>query len=201
MTARQCILPALVASTFAVSIAVSAGDKEEPKRQVLEYGAPVGFQLATQCPERVTSLIVRNGNDDNQGIEKCWDSIRASLRTGAVKEREDLLAHDARRHILTGLQSRISGAQGAVLPTFVHVDGRKGDVANGCSYESAAAASCNGDPAKGLGLFTANCAACHQASGEGVPGAFPPPKDNGAVNRDDVRPHIRIVLTACGAPR
>ncbi|MFP3802471.1 c-type cytochrome, partial [Paraburkholderia sp. SIMBA_027] len=25
-------------------------------------------------------------------------------------------------------------------------------------------------------LFTANCASCHQASGEGVPGAFPPLK-------------------------
>lgn len=34
--------------------------------------------------------------------------------------------------------------------------------------------------AAGIGerIFTANCAACHQASGEGVAGAFPPLKDN-----------------------
>ena len=50
------------------------------------------------------------------------------------------------------------------------------------------------DAAKGRALYTANCAPCHQASGEGVPGAFPPLKGNGAVNRDDVVPHIRIVL-------
>lgn len=50
------------------------------------------------------------------------------------------------------------------------------------------------DAAKGLATFTTHCAACHQANGEGVPGAFPPLKGNGAVNRDDVVPHIRIVL-------
>ena len=48
--------------------------------------------------------------------------------------------------------------------------------------------------AAGSTLFTTNCAPCHQANGEGVPGAFPPLKGNGAVNRDDVVPHIRIVL-------
>jgi mono/diheme cytochrome c family protein len=29
-------------------------------------------------------------------------------------------------------------------------------------------------PADGKGLFMKNCAACHQASGKGIPGAFPP---------------------------
>jgi cytochrome c oxidase cbb3-type subunit 2 len=29
------------------------------------------------------------------------------------------------------------------------------------------------DAAKGAALFTANCSACHQANGEGLPGAFP----------------------------
>jgi cytochrome c oxidase cbb3-type subunit 2 len=56
------------------------------------------------------------------------------------------------------------------------------------------AASDSYDAAKGLALFTANCAPCHQASGQGLPGTFPPLKGNGAVNRDDVVPHIRIVL-------
>lgn len=64
------------------------------------------------------------------------------------------------------------------------------------THTSATGAAANDayDPATGLALFTVNCAPCHQATGEGVPGAFPPLKGNGAVNRDDVVPHIRIIL-------
>jgi len=50
------------------------------------------------------------------------------------------------------------------------------------------------DPAKGASLYTANCSACHQASGEGLPGAFPPLKGNGAVNDDDATEHVHVVL-------
>lgn len=50
------------------------------------------------------------------------------------------------------------------------------------------------DAAKGKALFEANCAACHQASGEGVPGAFPPLKGNAAVDNDDPTLHLRTVL-------
>jgi cytochrome c oxidase cbb3-type subunit 2 len=68
--------------------------------------------------------------------------------------------------------------------------------ANTASTAPAAGPAANDsyDAAQGQALFITNCAACHQASGEGVPGAFPPLKGNGAVNRDDVVPHIRIVL-------
>ncbi|MGH8190964.1 MAG: multicopper oxidase domain-containing protein [Rhodanobacteraceae bacterium] len=37
------------------------------------------------------------------------------------------------------------------------------------------------DRARGEALFTARCAACHQATGTGIPGAFPPLKGNAAV--------------------
>ena len=50
------------------------------------------------------------------------------------------------------------------------------------------------DAAKGAALYTANCSACHQATGEGLPGAFPPLKGNAAVNDDDPTLHIHIVL-------
>lgn len=48
--------------------------------------------------------------------------------------------------------------------------------------------------AHGQAVFTANCAACHQASGEGVPGVFPPLKGNQAVNDADPTLHIHTVL-------
>jgi cytochrome c oxidase cbb3-type subunit 2 len=58
-----------------------------------------------------------------------------------------------------------------------------------------AASSADGyDPAKGASLYTANCSACHQASGAGLPGAFPPLKGNEVVNDADATQHIRVVL-------
>jgi len=60
---------------------------------------------------------------------------------------------------------------------------------------SAAAEPAGGfDAAKGAALYTANCTACHQANGEGLPGAFPPLKGNAAVNDDDPTLHIHTVL-------
>ena len=60
---------------------------------------------------------------------------------------------------------------------------------------SAAVSVGNGyDATKAQALFTANCAACHQATGEGLPGAFPPLKGNTAVNDADATTHIRVVL-------
>jgi cytochrome c oxidase cbb3-type subunit II len=50
------------------------------------------------------------------------------------------------------------------------------------------------DAAKGATLYTANCSACHQASGAGLPGAFPPLKGNAVVNDDDATQHIHVIL-------
>jgi cytochrome c oxidase cbb3-type subunit 2 len=50
------------------------------------------------------------------------------------------------------------------------------------------------DAAKGEALFTANCAACHQATGKGLPGAFPPLQGDAVVNDADATTHIHVVL-------
>ncbi|HET7306623.1 MAG TPA: multicopper oxidase domain-containing protein [Gammaproteobacteria bacterium] len=50
------------------------------------------------------------------------------------------------------------------------------------------------DAATGASLYTANCSACHQASGAGLPGAFPPLKGNPAVLNPDPTKHIDVVL-------
>ena len=55
---------------------------------VMDYGAPVGFRLATAHPERVTALIVQNGNAYDEGIAEFWDPIKAYWSTGAAPERE-----------------------------------------------------------------------------------------------------------------
>jgi cytochrome c oxidase cbb3-type subunit 2 len=51
-----------------------------------------------------------------------------------------------------------------------------------------------GDAPKGQSLYTAYCSACHQANGEGLPGAFPPLKGSGVVTKDDATKHINVVL-------
>ena len=50
------------------------------------------------------------------------------------------------------------------------------------------------DLTHGQQLFAANCAACHQTSGEGLPGAFPPLKGDTVVGNSDATEHIRVVL-------
>ena len=44
---------------------------------VMDYGAPVGYRLALRHPERVTALIVQNGNAYEEGLRQFWDPIKA----------------------------------------------------------------------------------------------------------------------------
>ncbi|MDZ3836057.1 MAG: alpha/beta hydrolase [Rhodospirillales bacterium] len=55
---------------------------------VFDYGAPVGFRLATRHPERVTALVVQNGNAYEDGIAGFWDPIKAYWASGGETERE-----------------------------------------------------------------------------------------------------------------
>ncbi|TAN03723.1 MAG: c-type cytochrome [Rhodanobacteraceae bacterium] len=50
------------------------------------------------------------------------------------------------------------------------------------------------DAAKGKSLFEANCSACHQSTGEGIPTAFPPLVGNPAVEADDPTLQIETIL-------
>ncbi|QAU44402.1 alpha/beta fold hydrolase [Bradyrhizobium guangzhouense] len=44
---------------------------------VMDYGAPVGWRLALKHPERISGLIVQNGNAYNEGLKEFWDPIKA----------------------------------------------------------------------------------------------------------------------------
>lgn len=44
---------------------------------LMDYGAPVGYRLATAHPESIESLIVQNGCAYNEGLEQFWDPIKA----------------------------------------------------------------------------------------------------------------------------
>ncbi len=55
---------------------------------VMDYGAPVGFRLAAKHPERVTALIVQNGNAYVEGIQKFWEPIQKYWASGSEEDRE-----------------------------------------------------------------------------------------------------------------
>ncbi len=44
---------------------------------LMDYGAPVGYRVAANRPERVESLIVQNGNAYEEGLREFWKPIKA----------------------------------------------------------------------------------------------------------------------------
>lgn len=44
---------------------------------IQDYGAPIGFRIATAHPNRVTAIINQNGNAYEEGLGKAWESTRA----------------------------------------------------------------------------------------------------------------------------
>jgi pimeloyl-ACP methyl ester carboxylesterase len=57
---------------------------------VMDYGAPVGWRLALKHPERVTGLIVQNGNAYEEGLTDFWDPIKAYWADGSDAHRQAL---------------------------------------------------------------------------------------------------------------
>jgi len=59
---------------------------------VMDYGAPVGYRLALLHPERVSALVVQNGNAYIAGLGEFWNAIKAYWASGAPAQRAALRA-------------------------------------------------------------------------------------------------------------
>jgi pimeloyl-ACP methyl ester carboxylesterase len=57
---------------------------------VMDYGAPVGYRLALKHPERVSALIVQNGNAYDEGLGLFWDPIKAYWGSDTPEHRKAL---------------------------------------------------------------------------------------------------------------
>nr|WP_315802207.1 alpha/beta hydrolase [Bradyrhizobium sp. SZCCHNS3002] len=57
---------------------------------VMDYGAPVGYRLALKHPERVSALIIQNGNAYEEGLKTFWDPIKAYWADGSPAHRKAL---------------------------------------------------------------------------------------------------------------
>jgi cytochrome c oxidase subunit II len=93
--------------------------------------------------------------------------------------------------IYRGQCSELCGKEHGFMPVVVEVKSKE-DYAKWAAEQKAKMMAAAEDPskvwteaelaAKGEGIFAANCAACHQANGKGVPGAFPALDGSKVVN-------------------
>ncbi|MBC7846919.1 MAG: alpha/beta hydrolase [Flavobacterium sp.] len=58
---------------------------------LMDYGAPIGFRIASASPEKIDSLIIQNGCAYEEGLEAFWDPIKAYWNNVNDKEAETTL--------------------------------------------------------------------------------------------------------------
>jgi pimeloyl-ACP methyl ester carboxylesterase len=90
---------------------------------VQDYGAPVGYRLAVKHPERVTAIVVQNGNAYNEGLDNdFWKPLKAYWQEPASREKRDAL-----RGFLTYEATRWQYTHGEPHPELVSPDGAAHD--------------------------------------------------------------------------
>jgi len=57
---------------------------------IQDYGAPIGFRIATAHPEKITSIINQNGNAYTSGLGNSWEGIEKLWKDNSKENRESL---------------------------------------------------------------------------------------------------------------
>ena len=57
---------------------------------VFDYGAPTGFRVAVARPERITAIVVQNGNAYEEGLSDGWAPIKAYWQDASEANRQAL---------------------------------------------------------------------------------------------------------------
>lgn len=90
---------------------------------VQDYGAPVGYRLASQHPDRITAIVVQNGNAYDEGLDNdFWKPIKAYWN-----EPNDKAKRDALRGLLTYEATKWQYTHGVKNPELVSPDGAAHD--------------------------------------------------------------------------
>jgi pimeloyl-ACP methyl ester carboxylesterase len=90
---------------------------------VQDYGAPVGYRLAVKHPERISAIVVQNGNAYVEGLDNdFWVPIKAYW-----KEPKSQAKRDALRVALTYETTRWQYTHGVKNPELVSPDGAAHD--------------------------------------------------------------------------
>jgi pimeloyl-ACP methyl ester carboxylesterase len=86
---------------------------------VQDYGAPVGYRLASRRPERVTAIVVQNGNAYDEGLDNdFWKPLKAYWLEPNNPEKRNAL-----RAFLNVDATRWQYTHGVPQPEFVAPDG------------------------------------------------------------------------------
>ncbi|HVU87380.1 MAG TPA: alpha/beta hydrolase [Pirellulales bacterium] len=86
---------------------------------VQDYGAPVGFRLASRNPERVTAIVVQNGNAYVEGLDnEFWKPIKAYWQEPDNPEKRNAL-----RPFLKVEATRWQYTHGVPRPELIAPDG------------------------------------------------------------------------------
>ena len=76
---------------------------------LMDYGAPIGYRLATQYPEQIETLIVQNGNAYEEGLGDFWKPMRAYWQNrtpeNAERVRQTMTADATKRYYTTGAKN------------------------------------------------------------------------------------------------
>jgi pimeloyl-ACP methyl ester carboxylesterase len=76
---------AKVIDDFTVKVGLS-----EYTLYVQDYGAPIGFRIASAHPERIRGLVIQNGNAYDEGLREFWKPIKAYWADPSAKNRQTL---------------------------------------------------------------------------------------------------------------
>jgi pimeloyl-ACP methyl ester carboxylesterase len=90
---------------------------------VQDYGAPVGYRLAVSHPERITAIVVQNGNAYDEGLDNdFWRPIKAYWNEPNSKQ-----LRDAIRGLVSYEATRWQYTHGVKNPELVSPDGAAHD--------------------------------------------------------------------------
>jgi pimeloyl-ACP methyl ester carboxylesterase len=60
---------------------------------VMDYGAPVGYRLATKYPDRIQAIVVQNGNAYDEGLDnEFWQPIKEYWKEKTAEREQPLLS-------------------------------------------------------------------------------------------------------------
>jgi mono/diheme cytochrome c family protein len=109
-------------------------------------------------------------NVETGGASRTPDQIADTPRAAdrSVEITPPTASNDASTYSVTTPTTAAAGTPAAGTPEAAPAQ------AGGANEAPAAAAPVEWDSAHGATVFNSNCMACHQATGQGIPGAFPP---------------------------
>jgi len=85
---------------------------------VFDYGAPVGFRIAVEHPERIAAIVTQNGNAYREGVSEAFAPVEAYWNAPTQANR------DALRGFLAPQTTLFQYTHGVGDPTQVSPDGR-----------------------------------------------------------------------------